>query len=150
MTSPNPLGVHLWLCWVFAAAYGLLCLRQSELGAALVAVCGLLSMWLLFWDHGAHGLRSCGLVAPRPVGPSWTRDQTDLCPLRWQIDSYSLRTREVLCGFLNPHFPLLILLFLLFVRFPLFIWCLLYLFASPIFFPLGWWSSWASLCLTNT
>ena len=46
--------------------------------------------WLLSYGAQASQLWSTGLVAPRHVGPSWIRDQTHSCLLRWQVDILTL------------------------------------------------------------
>ena len=50
----------------------------------------------------AQQLRLMGLVAPKPVESSWSRDQTRVpCPGRWILNHWI--TKEVLCNFFMPH-----------------------------------------------
>ena len=71
------------LCWVFAAARRL----------SVVAV---IQRFSLVQHTGsrvqAQQLRCMGLVAPRHVGPSWTRDQTCApCIVRWILNHQTPR-----------------------------------------------------------
>ena len=74
-----------WLCWVFAAAWGLSLVAASG-GYSLLQHAGFSLQWLLLlWSMGsvvvAHGLSrsvACGIF------PDQGSNQ---CPLHWQADS---------------------------------------------------------------
>ena len=105
-----------WLCWVFIDAGGL-SLVAASMDYSLSRCVGFLLWWLLLlWSTGCRrtGFSSCGmhaqqlwlmgsrvqaqqlwrtgLVAPWPVGPSWTRARTHVpCIGRWILNHCTTR-----------------------------------------------------------
>ena len=75
---------------------GLSCCRAQALGvrASVVAACGLQQLWLVGSRAQAQQLWRTGLVAPRHVGSSRTRDRTRVSCIGRQILNHCA-TREV-------------------------------------------------------
>ena len=111
--------IYFWLCWVFVAVRGLSLVAPS--GGCSSLWCAGFSLWWLLLLRSTGSRRTCGmraqqlwltgsraqaqqlwhtgLVAPRHVGSSWTRDRTRVpCIGRWILNHCT--TREVPQSFL--------------------------------------------------
>ena len=86
-----------WLCWVLMGVCRLPQLQRA--GAALQQRCSGLSLqWRLLMQSmgsrtgGLQQLLLMGLIAPRQMGSSWTREQTDVpCSARWILNHWTTR-----------------------------------------------------------
>ena len=118
MTEHVPFFFFFWLCWVFVAARGLSLVAASG-GYSLLWCAGFSLQWLLLLQSTGSrctGFSSCvrwaqqlwrtGLVAPRHVGSSPTRDRTRVpCIGRWILNHCT--TREVrACTFKQSGRPI--------------------------------------------
>ena len=121
------LFIYFWLCWVFVATRGLSLVAASGDYSSLQCACFSLRWLLLLWSTGsrrAAGFSSCGtqaqqlwlagcrmqsqqlwhtgLVAPRHVGSSQTRDRTCVPCIGRRFLNHCA-TREVLVKHLAQH-----------------------------------------------
>ena len=105
------LFIHFWLCWAFVALHRLSLVAASGDYSLLWCVGFALQRLLLLlspgsrhagfssWGTRAQSLQLVGLVAPRYVKSSWTRNQTHVpCTGGWMLIHRA--TREVLIPFI--------------------------------------------------